>query len=527
MKRSELTAKRQKASGRARHRWTSRLPPRVGDEATGDRAGGSGIVRGTHRGGESEIRSDAGCRHRATRARGRQSGTRAGTLPGAGTTSGRAHRNWPLPRRRSKPDDAATANAVAAAEKKVADAATALAAAHAALAEPSAKYQPLGEQLPHQSTGRRLAFANWIVDRKNPLAARVAINHIWLRHFGAPLVDNMFDFGLRTPQPRNQPLLDWLAVELMDHGWQMKHIHRLLVTSNAYRMASGTAGASAANLRTRSRQPLPVADEYAAAGSRSGPRRRVLYRRQSGPHARRAGYRVQAGLRQRRAAAFTSSTPTKSKIKFLELFDGASVNECYRRSESVVPQQALALANSDVSLNESRLLAKQAERARQQRRQSRSRRSCDSRSSRFSAAIRRPPNCKNAETFLESQAELLRRPEQTHAVHRRRRKRLCRRRPIPVQRARENLTLVLFNHNDFVTIRLGADRYGDLSDFNRTLAAACLGERSWPTSAWASPAWRSARCSIATASPATPLAGRRPTACRISRRRPRASSGCS
>ena len=119
-------------------------------------------------------------------------------------------------RQRSKPDDAATANAVAAAEKKVADAATALAAAHAALAEPSATYQPLGEQLPQQSTGRRLAFAKWLADRKNPLAARVAINHIWLRHFGAPLVDNMFDFGLRSPQPRNQPLLDWLAVELMD-----------------------------------------------------------------------------------------------------------------------------------------------------------------------------------------------------------------------------------------------------------------------------------------------------------------------
>ena len=87
--------------------------------------------------------------------------------------------------------------------------------------------------------GPPAGVCQWLVDRKNPLAARVAINHIWLRHFGAPLVDNMFDFGLRSPQPRNQPLLDWLAVELMDHGWQMKHIHRLLVTSNAYRMSSG------------------------------------------------------------------------------------------------------------------------------------------------------------------------------------------------------------------------------------------------------------------------------------------------
>ena len=69
---------------------------------------------------------------------------------------------------------------------------------------PATKYTPLGEELPRTSTGRRLAFARWITDRKNPLAARVAVNHIWLRHFGAPLVDNMFDFGLRSPQPRNQ-----------------------------------------------------------------------------------------------------------------------------------------------------------------------------------------------------------------------------------------------------------------------------------------------------------------------------------
>src|SRR5262249_49161621 len=118
-----------------------------------------------------------------------------------------------------KPNDAAAAKAVAVtqkkvAEKKVADAAAALAAAHATLAEPSEKYTALGEELPHQSTGRRLALAKWLTNRQNPLAARVAVNHIWLRHFGAPLVDNMFDFGLRSAQSRNQPLLDWLAVEL-------------------------------------------------------------------------------------------------------------------------------------------------------------------------------------------------------------------------------------------------------------------------------------------------------------------------
>src|SRR5690606_14214911 len=73
--------------------------------------------------------------------------------------------------------------------------------ATAALANRDAKYTPVGTDYPATSTGRRLALAQWIVHPQNPLAARVAVNHIWLRHFGRPLVDNVFDFGLRSPQP--------------------------------------------------------------------------------------------------------------------------------------------------------------------------------------------------------------------------------------------------------------------------------------------------------------------------------------
>ncbi len=144
----------------------------------------------------------------------------------------------------AKPNDAASAKLIADDEKKVADSAAVLAKAHAAMADTNSTYTPLGTEIPHQSTGRRLAFAKWLVDRNNPLTARVAINHIWLRHFGAPLVDNTFDFGLRSPKPRNQSLLDWLAVELMENGWQMKHIHRLIVTSSAYRLSSSSKGAT-------------------------------------------------------------------------------------------------------------------------------------------------------------------------------------------------------------------------------------------------------------------------------------------
>src|SRR5205807_7021509 len=89
---------------------------------------------------------------------------------------------------------------------------------------------------PTTSTGRRLALARWITDKRNPLAARVAMNHIWLRHFGKALVPTEFDFGKNGRPPSHPALLDWLAAEFMERGWSMKHMHRLIVTSAAYRM---------------------------------------------------------------------------------------------------------------------------------------------------------------------------------------------------------------------------------------------------------------------------------------------------
>ena len=92
------------------------------------------------------------------------------------------------------------------------------------------------------STGRRTALADWITDRRNPLTARVAANHIWMRHMGTPLVSTVFDFGRNGKRPSHPKLLDWLASELMDNHWNMKHLHRLIITSNAYRMQSTVVG---------------------------------------------------------------------------------------------------------------------------------------------------------------------------------------------------------------------------------------------------------------------------------------------
>ena len=74
-------------------------------------------------------------------------------------------------------------------------------------------------KFPAQSSGRRKALAEWITDRRNPLTARVAVNHIWARHLGTPLVRTVFDFGRKGTPPADPELLDWLAAEFMEGGW--------------------------------------------------------------------------------------------------------------------------------------------------------------------------------------------------------------------------------------------------------------------------------------------------------------------
>src|SRR5690606_9312132 len=105
--------------------------------------------------------------------------------------------------------------------------------------DPGENYTPReAEEFPATSTGRRLAFARWVADGANPLTARVAMNHVWLRHFGRGIVATPADFGRNGARPSHPELLDWLAAEFVERGWSMKAMHRLIVTSAAYRMDS-------------------------------------------------------------------------------------------------------------------------------------------------------------------------------------------------------------------------------------------------------------------------------------------------
>ena len=92
--------------------------------------------------------------------------------------------------------------------------------------------------LPANLPPNRLGLAKWLASRDNPLTARVAVNRIWEQYFGRGIVETSEDFGSQGERPNHPELLDWLAVDFMDRGWSMKQLHRLIVTSDAYRQSS-------------------------------------------------------------------------------------------------------------------------------------------------------------------------------------------------------------------------------------------------------------------------------------------------
>ena len=105
---------------------------------------------------------------------------------------------------------------------------------------------------PDDSPRDRLGFGRWLTDPRSPLTARVAVNRVWQSLFGAGLVETPEDFGTRAPVPEYRELLDWLAVDFMEHGWSQKHLIRTIVTSATYRQSSE------ASVALRERDPRNV-----------------------------------------------------------------------------------------------------------------------------------------------------------------------------------------------------------------------------------------------------------------------------
>jgi hypothetical protein len=341
--------------------------------------------------------------------------------------------------------------AIAKAQKDLVTAEKNLVKANQSLAADDAKHTSVGKVYPSTSTGRRLALARWIADNKNPLTARVAVNHIWMRHFGEPLVANVFDFGLRAPRPAQIDLLDWLAVELMEHDWSMKHLHRLILNSRVYQLASFD-----------DREVTDVNQQRDADNLFLW---RANVRRLDAEVIRDSLLWVGGSLDLTRGGpdidfAKGESVPRRSiyfrhayekQMTMLALFDAAGPNECYRRSKSIIPQQALTLANSPLALGESRKLARALWRDVVDQSDAESR-FVDLA---FQHMLTRHPSQTEVATcldFLVRQAAKLATPSALTDFGGKTAASVAAS-DDPSMRARENLVHVLMNHNDFVTIR--------------------------------------------------------------------------
>ena len=156
---------------------------------------------------------------------------------------------------------------------------------------------------PHtiEPTSDRLELARWLTSPENPLLARVTVNRWWGQLFGTPIVSTPEDFGTQGEAPSHPQLLDWLAAELIDSGWSMKHVHKQIVTSAAFRRGSRDhARAVGGRPRQPAVGPRPAVPPGGRVGTRqrAGDQRAVVQR-----HVRSAGDALSAGksLAERRA----------------------------------------------------------------------------------------------------------------------------------------------------------------------------------------------------------------------------------
>jgi hypothetical protein len=212
------------------------------------------------------------------------------------------------------------------------------------------------------STGRRTALANWIASPSNPLTARVMVNRIWNYHFGQGLAPAPSDFGLMGGRPSNPELLDWLASEFVRTGWDMKKMHKLILTSNAYQQSSAFNTAAAKEdpqdkLMWRfPRERLEGEEIRDAALMVSG----LLNDKMGGPSVfpelpegagkPRGGWKVSDEADRNRRSVYVF-VRRNARYPMLEAFDMPDTHEsCGRRNQTITAPQAMSLLNGKVSL---------------------------------------------------------------------------------------------------------------------------------------------------------------------------------
>jgi hypothetical protein len=208
-----------------------------------------------------------------------------------------------------------------------------------------------------KQTGRRLAFARWLIQPDHPLTARVQVNQIWMHHFGSGIVRTPGNFGRAGSLPTHPDLLDWLAREFVDRGWSRKEMHRMMMTSATYRQSSALHDRHKdfdPQNQLFSRMPLIRLDAEALYDSllfvagrlnttRFGPGDPVQTRADGlvTPVGTDRGWRRSIYVQQLR----------KQLATHLESFDFPQMNpNCLERRDSMVAPQALHLMNNGMVL---------------------------------------------------------------------------------------------------------------------------------------------------------------------------------
>ncbi|MFV0443767.1 MAG: DUF1553 domain-containing protein [Planctomycetaceae bacterium] len=221
-----------------------------------------------------------------------------------------------------------------------------------------------------QEGERRAALAHWITDKRNPLTWRSIVNRVWQHHFGQGIVSTPSDFGLMGEPPSHPELLDWLAVEFRDRGQSLKDLHRMIVTSRAWKQSSRiedpqqlSAGLSVDPenrlLWRMSRRQLEaecVRDSLLLAADRlnlemGGPSFQdfVIEKPQHSPHYQYHLHDPDDPASQRRAVyRFLVRSQTEPFMTTLDCADPSMLVD--QRNETVSPLQALTLLNSSLSL---------------------------------------------------------------------------------------------------------------------------------------------------------------------------------
>lgn len=217
------------------------------------------------------------------------------------------------------------------------------------------------------TTGRRLNYAHWLTSGRHPLTARVLVNRVWRHHFGRGIVATPGDFGTLGVPPTHPQLLDWLAVEFMRGGWSLKGLHRLIMTSAAYRQQSARTpeldAVDADNLlygrmSVRRLEAEAIRDSVLAVSGK-------LNRKPGGPavpvmadrvgqfvlgienlNAGRPGPVIPLNGEEFRRSVYTQVRRSRP-LSVLETFDAPAMSpNCTNRTASTVAPQSLMLMNS-------------------------------------------------------------------------------------------------------------------------------------------------------------------------------------